>query len=146
MLLAFFLIYVVVDHELMVVAISILPHNSCCGTHAILFIVVQDSILYLSRWESEQHLNTQKVVLLEEIKELLSNSRDNQLKLRLVNLQLFLLCSRSEFIIDSSHECIVWNLFLDEIVEDGHSASLIKDPSLLGLIYNSPEKLRTSLD
>ena len=77
MLFAFFLVYVVIDYELMVVAVSILPHDGSCGTHATLFIVIQNSILYLSRWESEKHLDTQKMILLEKIEELLSYSRDD---------------------------------------------------------------------
>lgn len=63
-----------------------------------------------------------------------------------MNLQLFLLWSISLFIIDSCHKSVVWNLFLDEVVEDGQSASLIEDPRLLRLIYDPPEKLCTSLD
>lgn len=63
-----------------------------------------------------------------------------------MNLQLFLLWSISLFIIDSSHKSVIWNLFLDEVVEDGQSASLVEDPRLLRLIHDPPEKLRASLD
>jgi hypothetical protein len=63
-----------------------------------------------------------------------------------VNLELFLLCGISLLIIDSGHESVVWDLFLDEIVEDGHGASLVEDPSLLRLIHDPPEKLCAGLD
>jgi hypothetical protein len=50
------------------------------------------------------------------------------------------------FIIESRHKRIIWNLFLDEVVEDGQSASLVEDPRLLRLIHDPPEKLCASLD